>query len=353
MDASANRCVEGLRVVEDGIRFVLDAADITAELRALRHLVRETTAALPGGADRLLRARNSAGDVARNAPSAAHAGVCDIVCANLKRAQEAVRSLEEFSRAVQPQASARYGEARFRLYDIEKRINELLNAARRHAIPDAPFLYAVADYETLSSGGTFAYLSALLKARVPVIQLREKNASDKTLVEQAEAVRRNMQDSDALLFINDRVDIALAAGAHGVHLGQDDISAEAAREIAGDRLLIGISTHSMKEANKARLFCPDYLSVGAVFASPTKPERTPVGATLITAVARKFGIPVVAIGGINADNAAQVAAAGAAGAAVISDLARAADPCAQAEKITAILKSNYRKPAKPGEDAHA
>lgn len=345
MDANANRCVEGMRAAEDGLRFVLDDAAVTAELRALRRLVRDAVAGLPGGAQQLLLARDSACDVARNAPSAPHADARAMIFANLKRAQEAARSLEEFARAAAPELSAKFGEARFRLYDAEKRIGGLLSAPARPALPCAPFLYAVADFQTFRGDGSFAYLEALLDAGVPAIQLREKHATDRLLAEQAAELARRMQSAGSLLFVNDRVDVALAAGAHGVHLGQDDISVRAARAIAGDRLLIGVSTNIMSEAEEAAAQAPDYLSAGAVFASPTKPERPAVGVEFAAAVARAFPIPVVAIGGITERNAAQVAAAGAAGAAVISDLARAADPRAQALTIMAILKSNYRAPA--------
>ena len=344
VDANANRAVEGLRTAEDGVRFALDNKELTARFRELRHTVRATAAALPGGAQKLLAARDSAGDVARNAPSAARADVEQLVLSNLKRAQEAVRAMEEFSRVLDPAASATFGEARFKLYDIEKDTAAALAAARRPQLPQAPFLYAVADYATLCSGGDFKFLDLMVSGGCRVVQLREKNGTDRELVAMAERTRKALEGKDALLFVNDRVDIALASGAHGVHLGQDDLSPEAARHMAGENLLMGVSTHSMKQAKIAALHGPDYISLGAIFASPTKPERKPVGITLLKSVCRAFDVPVVAIGGITADNAGQVAASGAAGAAVITALSRAKNPASATKKILSALEKDYHPP---------
>ncbi len=129
IDANLNRAVEGIRVVEDAVRFVCDGEKAAAALRDIRHSLRTGAAMLPGGDAALTSARDSAGDVARNAPPATNReSISGVVAANFKRAQEATRALEEFSKLLSPTAAAHFGELRFKIYDMEKEITPLFTA---------------------------------------------------------------------------------------------------------------------------------------------------------------------------------------------------------------------------------
>ncbi len=338
IDANLNRASEGVRTVEDILRFGHDAKRVAGALRAIRHDLRSAAELLPGGNAALVSARDSRRDVARNAPALeTGAGAADPLAANLKRAQEASRVLEELSKPINAVASSMFGDIRFRLYDIEKDIAKVVARARR--MPDAPFLYAVAGYEDLKG----ALTERLTRAGAGLIQLRDKDAADAVKLARAKSIRAKIKPGSSLFVVNDRVDIALASGADAAHLGAEDMPVDAARDIAGDSLLIGRSSNSYREAMTALEQRPDYLAVGAIFHSPTKPDRKRVGLKLLSRVAEAAGdTPVVAIGGINLGNIREVLDAGASGAAVVSAVTQAEDIGATLKRISAIF-DDYRE----------
>jgi thiamine-phosphate pyrophosphorylase len=163
-----------------------------------------------------------------------------------------------------------------------------------------------------------------------VIQLRRKGGDDLETLLLAQRCREITRKAQVLLVIDDRLDIAMAVDADGVHLGQDDLPVTCARRLWPGRI-IGRSTHSLDQASAARAEGADYIGVGPVFATPTKPGRPPVGTQLVTAVAgAELGIPWVAIGGIDPSNAEVVLAAGAPALAVVRAVTGASDPAAAA-----------------------
>jgi thiamine-phosphate pyrophosphorylase len=174
---------------------------------------------------------------------------------------------------------------------------------------------------------------------VDVVQLREKEMEAAPLLAYCEVVRRHTRDFDALFIVNDRVDVALAAAADGVHLGQDDLPVADARRQLGRGLLIGMSTHSESEIEAAGEVGADYLGVGPVHATPTKPGRPAVGYELVEYAAEKALIPFFAIGGIGLGNVAQVVAAGAPGISVARAITEAAAPVAVVRRLKAALLS--------------
>lgn len=155
-------------------------------------------------------------------------------------------------------------------------------------------------------------------AGIKTVQLREKQMTKKDLYNEALYVRKVTLRHHATLIINDYADIALAVNADGVHLGQEDMPVDRARKILGKRRIIGISTHSLKQALEAEKAGADYIGFGPLFATSTKDAGTPRGLRRLKEVRRQIGIPIVAIGGINRENIASVLAAGADAAAVIS-----------------------------------
>jgi thiamine-phosphate pyrophosphorylase len=202
-------------------------------------------------------------------------------------------------------------------------------AARRRERLRRARLYLVIESEPAER-----VLPAALEGGVDVVQLREKSAADELVVEAGRRLRALCDEHDVLLIVNDRPELALACGADGVHLGQDDEPLESARELVGPDLLIGISTHSPEQIDAALSSPADYLGVGPVYATPTKPGREPVGLELVRHAAHHAGAkPWFAIGGVDSGNAAAVAAAGASRIAVVRALRDAGDPRAAATAL--------------------
>lgn len=184
-----------------------------------------------------------------------------------------------------------------------------------------------------------------LEAGAPAVQLRDKGASARELFEQAIHLRRLTREYGALLFINDRIDIALACDADGAHIGPADLPLTAARKIVPPDFLLGISTDDPDTARQAERDGANYIGCGAVFMTNTKPEvrGEMIGPAGLAAVAAAVSIPVVGIGGITTDNISELADTGAAGVAVIGAVMRAPDPRAATQRL---LESFDRSPAR-------
>jgi thiamine-phosphate pyrophosphorylase len=177
-------------------------------------------------------------------------------------------------------------------------------------------------------------VAAALEGGVDVVQLREKSGSDEAIVEAGRRLRELCDTHGALLVVNDRPDLALACGADGVHVGQDDEPLESVRDMVGDDLLVGISTHSPEQIEAALESTADYLGVGPVYATATKPGVEPVGLELVRhAASHAEAKPWFAIGGIDADNAPVVTRAGATRIAVVRAIRDATNPREAAYEI--------------------
>jgi thiamine-phosphate pyrophosphorylase len=174
-------------------------------------------------------------------------------------------------------------------------------------------------------------LRPALQAGVDVVQLREKHGDERDIVRAGRVFRRLCDAYDALFIVNDRPELAIACGADGVHIGQDDADPLDVRRAVGADALIGLSTHSRDQVDAARGV--DYISVGPVHATPTKPEYTEVGTELVRYAAEHAQVPFFAIGGIDAGNVADVIGAGAERVAVVRAIRDATDPGAVAREI--------------------
>ncbi len=170
-----------------------------------------------------------------------------------------------------------------------------------------------------------------------VIQLREKNMTVREMVEVGAKLQEQARKHVATFIINDHIDVALAIDADGVHLGQDDLPVSEARAKLGPKKIIGLSTHSLEQALAASSLPLDYLGVGPVFATPTKPDALPVGLELLEKVSRQLTVPFVAIGGIDETNLEQVLAVGARNVAVIRAVVAADDVVGAARRLKARI----------------
>ncbi len=193
-------------------------------------------------------------------------------------------------------------------------------------------LYAITDLKE-SGSAILQKINDALCGGVDIIQLRSKSLLDNELYRLAVKIQKMTAKQKKLFIINDRIDLAMAAGADGVHLGQDDLPIQAARKITGKEKIIGISTHSVEQAVRAEKNGADYIGFGPIFGTPTKPDYQPIGLRSIHTVSQRVKIPFVCIGGINRLNAKQVVGAGAKRIAVVRAIFNDANPKAAAQQL--------------------
>ncbi len=200
-------------------------------------------------------------------------------------------------------------------------------------------LYLVTDSALAMGRRLPDVVRAAVDGGVTCVQVREKDVSARTYIERLLAVRPLLHERGVPLFVNDRVDVALAVEADGVHLGQTDLPLDMARRVAACRLLVGVSCETVQDATDAERAGADYVSVSPVFATPTKMDTAPaLGLDGVRAIRRAVRVPVVAIGGISMANAAEVIRAGADGICVVSAIVSASDPRAAAAALRQIVE---------------
>ncbi len=200
-------------------------------------------------------------------------------------------------------------------------------------------VYVVSDSSLAGSHGVVRTAEEALAGGAGIIQLRNKEASTRELLRMAQQLRRATRDAGALFIVNDRVDVALASEADGVHVGQDDMPAGLTRQLVGQRMIVGVSCRDVAEAREAAAAGADYLGVGAIYLTPTKADTgEATGTAVIGEIKRATGLPIVAIGGMNASNAAEIIAAGADGVAVVSAVYGQPDPRLATERLVTIVR---------------
>jgi thiamine-phosphate pyrophosphorylase len=201
----------------------------------------------------------------------------------------------------------------------------------------APRLYVILDRSVAGGRDLDAILASALDGGAEMIQLREKTWPSGTLFPVAQRLRARCRAAGVPFIVNDRVDVALAVDADGVHLGQDDLPPAAARALLEPGMILGLSTHSVEQAKAAQAAGADYVAVGSMFPTATKPEFQLVGPALARQVRPVVRVPLIGIGGITPENVGDVIAAGVDGVAVISAVCAAPDPRAAARRFLAAI----------------
>lgn len=199
-------------------------------------------------------------------------------------------------------------------------------------------LYLVTDRGLARGRSTLEIVSAAVHGGATVVQLREKDCSTRDFIEQALSIKEFLKDRGVPLIINDRVDVAQAVKADGVHLGQTDMPLKVAKKVLGDSMIIGISAESLEDAVEAEKGGADYLGVSPIYATPTKTDTAPpLGLEGLREIRKTVRLPIVGIGGLNRDNAAEVIRNGADGVAVVSAIVSADDPQTAADDLRQII----------------
>lgn len=330
LDANLNRSREGLRVIEDWCRLGLNNVILAQKCKAMRQDLakwhheefkrgRDTSADL--GTD-----ISHPGEERRESPQA-------ILKANFGRLAEALRVLEEYSKLYNNQMAKDCKQMRYQVYILETQ----LCITSRLAQLQSSSLYLV----TSPHPNLFNVVEAALDGGLSLLQYREKQSDgdDLTRLHRAEELAKLCQKYNALFIINDRVDIALAVGADGVHLGQQDLPVELARKILGAGTIVGRSTTNSQELKKALDEGVDYIGVGPIYKTPTKAGKEPVGYGYIQHALKHSQVPWFAIGGIDRTNLELVVEAGAKQVAVVRAIMEAEDPKRETRRLLSILRS--------------
>ena len=337
VDAATNRAIEAARVLEDIARFCADDAELTEGYKTIRHDLISALAVLPAGMREANR--DLAGDVGttiEGANEGSRASVAAIVAANGSRLTEALRSLEEGIKVL-PIATPLWSviEAlRYRAYEMNARLTLLLRSSEVRQWKVCLILT-----QSICKRPWRDVLRAALEAGVDCIQIREKEISTSDLVAHVCEVVDASHRSGASVIVNDRIDIALAAGADGVHLGLSDLTIADARRISGRALLVGATAHNLAEARAAITAGADSCGVGAMFASTVKPNQAPAGPEWMREFAANWpNVVHLAIGGITPENAQMLRAVGCCGVAVSSCVCAAENPGAQVAALRKIFE---------------
>jgi thiamine-phosphate pyrophosphorylase len=330
IDANLNRISEGLRILEDVARFLLNDASLSEQLKSLRHDLLGEDWPLQR---KLLLARDSVRDVGAFAQVPGELEREDlpaIVIANARRVQESLRVLEEFAKLPnQPLDSARFKKARFDLYEIERKLtSDLLRQGKRERIAG---LYLIIDHEALGERDEAEVARQAIRGGAKVIQLRDKQRDRGEVLATAIKLREVCSQFGVLLIVNDYLDIALASEADGLHLGQSDLPFSVARRLLPQDKILGCSTTSLRQALQAQTEGADYIAVGSIYATSSKASAIVVGLETLRQIREATSLPIVAIGGINEGNVTHVIEAGANSVAVIG-AALGADNVEQASK---------------------
>ena len=339
IDANLNRIGEGLRLLEDTARLLLNDASLTQQLKTMRH---ELVKGDWSFNKQLLQARNSEGDVGINIETPEQEKQRELplmVVANSRRVQESLRTVEELAKipGITPKLnSEKFKQARFNLYTIER--NLLSRLLRQDKIKHIPGLYAIIDTQALKGRSHIEVASQIIRGGAKTIQLRDKLLSKKEMLPIAQQLKNLCAEHNVLFIVNDYLDIALAADADGLHLGQNDLPTKVARKLLPIDKILGCSTTTVDQAVTAESDGADYIAVGSIYPTTSKETAKVIGLEGLRQIRQAVALPLVAIGGITKDNAAEVIATGASSVAVISAILQAGSPEEAARQIVARLE---------------
>jgi len=326
IDANLNRASEGLRVLEELVRFVLSDASLTEKLKSVRHEI--VTGDLTFN-QRLLNARRAETDVGADItlPGQGGKALAELAVTNSRRVQEALRVLEETAKLetnIPNLSTDGFRRARFVIYTIEQEL--VLKLLRKEKVQSVCGVYPIIDTQGLKGKDHISAAKAIIKGGARVIQFRDKVQHKRDVFPIAVELRKLCSDTGVTFIMNDYLDIALASDADGLHIGQEDLPAKEARRLLPQDKILGVSASTLQLAVQAEKDGADYIGHGAIYPTGSKDGAAAVGLSRLPEIKKAVSIPVVAIGGINQNNVADVMKAGADGVAVISAILGAESP---------------------------
>ena len=337
IDANLNRIGEGLRLLEDIARLLLNDTVLTQQLKDMRHEMVRGDRLLN---QQLLQARNSEGDVGANIEVSGEDKQRELpatIVANARRVQEALRVMEELAKlpdtTLDPE---KFKQARFDLYMIEKALFSKL--MRQDKMKHLPGLYVIIDTSALKGRSHVEVAKQTIRGGAKTIQLRDKVQSKKELLSIAQKLRNLCTEHNVLFIVNDYLDLALAVDADGLHLGPDDLPTKVARKLLPLDKILGVSAQTVERASAVQSEGADYIAVSAMYPTTSKEVVEVVGPERLHQIRQVVTLPLVAIGGINKDNVTQIQAAGADTIAVINAVLGAKDTEEATRQISDRLK---------------
>jgi thiamine-phosphate pyrophosphorylase len=326
LDANFDRAREGLRIIEEWCRFALNNSALASECKQMRQELGMWHT------PEIRSARDTSGDVgtALSHPrEEQRTGIEQLLQANLCRVQEALRVLEEYGKLYSLNLSSGCKQMRYRVYTLE---SNLLAYRRRQMLTSAK-LYLV----TSPSPDLLPRVEAALQGGLTLVQYRDKETNDTDRLAIARQMCQLCHNYGALFILNDRVDLALAVDADGVHLGQQDVSIALARQILGSQRIVGKSTTNPSEMAQAIKEGADYIGVGPVYETPTKAGKAAAGLEYVQHAAKNATVPWFAIGGIDNTNIDDVLQAGAPAIAIVRAIMNSDTPTQAVQSCLAIL----------------
>ncbi len=344
IDANINRVSEGIRVLEDIGRFYYNNKPVSQELKILRHNIRKS---IMSHIIECIEERDSANDVGVASSMELNIdkkeNMLQLITGNFKRIQEGLRVVEENLKVLgYYDASKLYESFRFKSYNIEKEYFKLYKKAIKENVLNTD-LYCLTSEEFSNGRSNIEVVKAMIDSGIKVIQYREKNKTLLEMYNECMKIRELTKASDVTFIVNDNIDIAVLVKADGVHIGQDDIPIEGVRQIVGEDMIIGISTHSPVQALDAIKRGADYIGVGPIYRTFTKKNVCdPVGLEYLDFVVKNTNIPFVAIGGIKVHNMDEVISHGANCIAMVTEIVGAEDICKKIREIRTLSCRRYQ-----------
>jgi thiamine-phosphate pyrophosphorylase len=322
LDANLDRAREGLRVIEEWCRFGLNDIKMAEQCKQMRQEI------ATWHSTELRLARDTQEDVGTelsHPQEETRSSITRVLQANICRTQEALRVLEEYGKLYKPEMGEAFKQMRYRVYVLE---SNLLAYNRYQKLQEAKLYLVTSPSERL-----FSVVEAALEGGLTLVQYRDKNTDDSIRLANAQKLRQLCRDRNALFIINDRVDLAVAVDADGVHLGQQDLPIDIARRILGTGRIIGKSTTNPQEMENAIAEGADYIGVGPVYETPTKPGKAAAGFEYIRHAVKHSSVPWFAIGGIDTSNLNDVLTAGAERVAVVRAIMQADNPTSVTQEL--------------------
>ena len=319
IDANLDRAREGLRVLEDWARFGLGENDYVKRIKNFRQIL---------GKNHLAIYKNTRNYIEDRSKGLTHIEQFNrktseqIISSNAARVQEALRVIEEFSRLHNHELSKIASEIRYEIYTIEIDLLSYSKFKKSEEILKENDLYVITDQKD----NLLEIIEEILIAGVKIIQHRFKTGTDQDHLQEAIQIKNLCKRYNSLFIVNDRLDIALASNADGIHLGKDDLDLKTARKLLGYSKIIGISANNEIDISNALKDGCDYIGIGPVFETPTKKNKQPIGIEKIKTLTKDLNVPWFAIGGITKKNISYLKSNGFKKFALVSQLMNSEDP---------------------------